>query len=175
MPKLIIASRGDEAVPFAQSEQIYQAAQEPKDLWEFEGKHLQASQNDPEILVQKIDQLLGSELKIEVSIQKLRNSKGQVVVELKSPDEKLVQRMSSKIENRSAKLSFENMEPGEYTITWFHDENENGKFDRNFIGVPKEGYGFSNNAIGKFGPPPLLKRLFKVEVSTYMELYPTYF
>lgn len=179
LPKLIIASRADQAVPFEQSEQIYLLARDPKTFWEYEGEHLQASQHDPETFLQKVADLLADDsangLQIDISIQKLRNSKGQVVVELKSPEEELVQRISTKIENRSAKLQFLNIEKGTYTFSWFHDENENGEFDRNFIGVPKEGYGFSNNAVGKFGPPPLLKRLFKVEVSTYMELYPTYF
>ena len=35
----------------------------------------------------------------------------------------------------------------------FQDENGNGKLDTNFIGMPKEGVGASNDAAGKFGPP----------------------
>ena len=35
----------------------------------------------------------------------------------------------------------------------FHDENANGKIDRNFVGIPKEGYGTSNDAKGFMGPP----------------------
>lgn len=35
--------------------------------------------------------------------------------------------------------------PGTYAIACFHDENANGKFDQNFLGIPLEGYGFSNN------------------------------
>ena len=34
-----------------------------------------------------------------------------------------------------------------------HDENSNGKLDRNFVGMPKEGVGASNDAKGSFGPP----------------------
>ena len=34
-----------------------------------------------------------------------------------------------------------------------HDENGNGELDANFVGIPKEPWGFSNNAKGKFGPP----------------------
>jgi len=40
-----------------------------------------------------------------------------------------------------------------YTIAIFHDVNDNGKMDKNFVGVPKEPYGFSNNAKSKWGPP----------------------
>lgn len=35
--------------------------------------------------------------------------------------------------------------PGVYAVTVYHDENGNKKFDKNFLGIPKEGYGFSNN------------------------------
>ncbi|MEQ8580032.1 MAG: DUF2141 domain-containing protein [Balneola sp.] len=41
---------------------------------------------------------------------------------------------------------------GEYAIAVYHDKNENGKIDTNFLGIPKEEYGFSNNARGRFGP-----------------------
>ena len=42
---------------------------------------------------------------------------------------------------------------GEYAIRVMHDENDNGKLDANFVGIPKEPYGFSNNARGRMGPP----------------------
>jgi uncharacterized protein (DUF2141 family) len=35
--------------------------------------------------------------------------------------------------------------PGRYGIAVIHDENSNHKLDRNFIGIPKEGFGFANN------------------------------
>jgi len=38
-----------------------------------------------------------------------------------------------------------NLDPGQYTIILFHDENGNGKLDKNALGVPTEPYGFSNN------------------------------
>jgi len=43
---------------------------------------------------------------------------------------------------------------GQYAIKVFHDENANGELDINFLGIPKESYGFSNHARGRFGPPP---------------------
>jgi uncharacterized protein (DUF2141 family) len=48
---------------------------------------------------------------------------------------------------------FTNLNPGRYAVIVFHDENDNGKLDKNFWGVPLEGYGFSNNAQGSLGPP----------------------
>lgn len=43
--------------------------------------------------------------------------------------------------------------PGTWAVLAYQDENENSQLDRNFIGIPKENYGFSRNAAGRFGPP----------------------
>lgn len=48
---------------------------------------------------------------------------------------------------------FSNLGPGRYAAVAFHDENGNGKLDKNFLGVPTEPYGFSKNAQGFLGPP----------------------
>lgn len=43
-------------------------------------------------------------------------------------------------------VTFDGVEPGEYAIKMFQDANKNGKFDQNWLGLPEERYGFSNNA-----------------------------
>lgn len=52
----------------------------------------------------------------------------------------------------SVELRLRNVKPGSYSIAVFHDTNGNGKLDRNFIGLPSEPYGFSND-VGRRGPP----------------------
>jgi uncharacterized protein (DUF2141 family) len=42
---------------------------------------------------------------------------------------------------------------GTWAVLAYQDENGNGELDRNLIGMPKEAYGFSRDARGKFGPP----------------------
>ncbi len=42
---------------------------------------------------------------------------------------------------------------GRYAVNAFHDENGNGDLDANFLGIPKEGYGFANDPPTHFGPP----------------------
>jgi len=49
------------------------------------------------------------------------------------------------INSSSIKIVFKNIPKGVYAISVFHDENENGKLDKNFLGIPIEGYGLSNN------------------------------
>jgi len=46
---------------------------------------------------------------------------------------------------RTALAVWPNMPPGDYAVAAIHDENSNHKLDRNFIGIPKEGFGFANN------------------------------
>jgi uncharacterized protein (DUF2141 family) len=50
------------------------------------------------------------------------------------------------IENRHAVCGFPDVAPGDYAVSAFHDENSDGKLDRNFMGIPKEGVGASNDA-----------------------------
>ena len=45
------------------------------------------------------------------------------------------------------------LQPGRYAIAVHHDENDNKEMDLGLLGIPKEGYGFSNNARVIFGPP----------------------
>ena len=48
---------------------------------------------------------------------------------------------------------FANLRPGIYAAAAFQDENRSGDFDTNLIGLPREGYGFSNGARVLLGPP----------------------
>ncbi len=48
-------------------------------------------------------------------------------------------------EGKSLQIVFEDLAPGDYAVMVMHDENGNGKLDTNLIGIPVEGYGFSNN------------------------------
>ncbi|MCG8335358.1 MAG: DUF2141 domain-containing protein [Proteobacteria bacterium] len=54
------------------------------------------------------------------------------------------------------------LKPGVYGAAAYHDENGNKKFDTNFIGMPKEGYGFPNNIKARFSPPDYHEVLFTV-------------
>ena len=48
----------------------------------------------------------------------------------------------------------QDLPPGEYGVVTIHDENKNQKLDRNFVGVPKEGFGFANNPRVRLSAPP---------------------
>ncbi len=59
--------------------------------------------------------------------------------------------------------TFEDVPFGTYAIAIFHDTNSNGKLDKNFLGIPKEGYAFSNNVFGTFGPPDFKDASFEFD------------
>jgi uncharacterized protein (DUF2141 family) len=65
----------------------------------------------------------------------------------------------------SAEIAFPNLPPGIYAVSVFHDENMNEKLDKNFVGVPKEGYGASNNPKKRMGPPPFEEAKFELSGS----------
>ena len=52
--------------------------------------------------------------------------------------------------------------PGQYAVGIFHDVNLNNKMDNNFLGLPKEQFGFSNNARALFGPPSFEEAAFEL-------------
>lgn len=59
------------------------------------------------------------------------------------------------------KVTFKNLHEGEYAVRVFNDTNNNGKLDKNMLGIPSEQYGFSNGG-GRFGPPDFEKAKFYV-------------
>ena len=59
---------------------------------------------------------------------------------------------------------------GEYAIAVFVDLNGNGKMDKNFLGIPKEQYGFSNNVMGKMAAPSFEQAKFEVKGPTIQNI-----
>ena len=63
-----------------------------------------------------------------------------------------------------------NLPEGIYAIALFVDANKNLKIDKNFLGIPKEQFGFSNNAMGKLSAPSFEQAKFKVEGNTLQNI-----
>jgi len=104
---------------------------------------------------------------ITIQIEKLNSNKGSVLVSLYNtkesfPDkaEKAVAKGKAAIVNGKAVLTFKDLPYGKYAAAILHDANNNIKMDFNVVGIPKEGYGFSNDAKGFMGPPSFEKAAF---------------
>lgn len=75
----------------------------------------------------------------------------------------------------AAICTFRNLVAGRYAAAIAHDENGNGKVDRTMIGLPKEGYGFSNNArVSITGAPSFRRASFAVNGDTRHEVRVVY-
>jgi uncharacterized protein (DUF2141 family) len=105
---------------------------------------------------------------LTVRVQQLENDKGRVAVALFAseqdfPDQKRAfAGKVTKISGGRASVTFSDLSPGVYAVAVLHDENENSKMDFNFLGMPLEGYGFSNDASAPFGPPSFAAAAFKL-------------
>lgn len=112
---------------------------------------------------------------LDVKLDGFQNDKGQVLVFLHNkPDffptqpDKAVSSKIVKIQNKTAHVRFDDIKPGVYALSIVHDENNNGKLETNFLGIPKESVGTSNNVRGRFGPPSFKDASFKLEEDTQL-------
>ncbi|ABB23979.1 DUF2141 domain-containing protein [Pelodictyon luteolum] len=67
-----------------------------------------------------------------------------------------------KLQGSSPVFEFRNIPYGTYAVSILHDENGNGKMDKTFIGIPKEGFGVSNNPAIGYGPPSFKEARFEI-------------
>ncbi|MEO5602489.1 MAG: DUF2141 domain-containing protein [Cyclobacteriaceae bacterium] len=98
-----------------------------------------------------------SQISLEITVDNITNIEGSLRVGIsknakdfpdKSGEGKVIL-----VSGNSMTVVFEGVQPGDYAISVFHDENNNETLDTNLFGLPKEGFAFGNNAMGMFGPP----------------------
>jgi uncharacterized protein (DUF2141 family) len=116
-----------------------------------------------------------SQYKLDIEISEIRSNKGYIMLQLFDGKEKVLSQEQNPVKDNSCLFSFTSLTPVKYAVRYYHDENMNGKMETNLVGKPTEGYGFSNNVIGKFGPPPFEKWLFEInDDNKKIVLKPTY-
>jgi uncharacterized protein (DUF2141 family) len=79
---------------------------------------------------------------------------------------KAVQRTRVAVQSDVVRCTFTGVPPGDYAVSVTHDENGDGKMNKNFLGFPKEGWGVSRDAPASFGPPKFDKAKVRVESGT---------
>lgn len=97
---------------------------------------------------------------LTVTINGLQNQQGQVCVSLFAnsqgfPDrgDRAIRAQCVPVAKGQTAVTFRNLALGNYAVAVFHDRNRNGVLDRNFLGIPKEGFGFSRNPTIRTGAP----------------------
>lgn len=103
---------------------------------------------------------------LQVEIVKLRSNKGMIRLCLTTdpknfPDCKGANAIKHSVPATTTRINFEGLPPGTYGLAVIHDENGNSKLDT-VMGMPKEGFGFSNNPGIGFGPPKFKTTSFVV-------------
>jgi uncharacterized protein (DUF2141 family) len=98
-----------------------------------------------------------AQARLEVVVTNVQEAKGTVRVGIFSDSKSFLKEATFgkvvKATKGEVRVVFENIPPGTYGVSVIHDENENGELDSGLFGIPKEGFGFANDAMGTFGPP----------------------
>jgi uncharacterized protein (DUF2141 family) len=88
---------------------------------------------------------------LQITVVGLKNAKGNVRLAICPPaagfpdcGSHALRSAVIEIDNGVARASFPELAPGRYAVSVFHDANRNGRLDT-FLGMPREGYGFSRN------------------------------
>lgn len=109
-----------------------------------------------------------SQNSIEVNVTNFENDKGTCIAciynnaKAFSGKGSAVECKTVKVINKKARLVFSGLIAGTYAISVIHDANNNKKFDTNFLGIPKEGYGASKNNLPFAAAPKFEENSFFV-------------
>lgn len=75
------------------------------------------------------------------------------------------------VKDKKAVAYFKNLKKGDYAVSVFHDENDNKIMDTKIFGIPKEPYGFSNDASGFMRPPKFKDAKFSLEADKTITIH----
>lgn len=114
---------------------------------------------------------------LSVKITQIASAKGKIMVALflqsqgfPSDHQKAHKLYQVPAKPGELSISFAHLPAGDYAIAIYHDENGDGKLNTNALGIPKEGYGFSNNVRPKFSAPKFESAAFKVAGATQTQI-----
>ncbi len=111
---------------------------------------------------------------LTVEINGLRSSNGNILLQVFDEEQNTIKGVVEGIENNKCIIVIENLKSGKYAFRYFHDENSNDEMETNWMGMPKEGFGLSNNAKGLFGSPKFKKWIFELGANKKMTCTPSY-
>lgn len=106
---------------------------------------------------------------LTVTVTGLRGARGMLFMTVWNDEARFLKDVRQAAARRMVPVSgpettvvVEGLPRGVYVVTAFQDENGNGELDRNFIGLPKEPVGVSNDARGMMGPPKFKAAAFEL-------------
>jgi uncharacterized protein (DUF2141 family) len=97
---------------------------------------------------------------LAITVNGMKNQKGQVCFSVfstrqgfPSDTRRAIKSQCVKVGDTAVNLNLNNLKAGNYAVAVFHDANGDGNLNTNFLGIPTEGFGFSNNPRIRTGPP----------------------
>jgi len=121
----------------------------------------------------------GGKHRLVVTITGLKPLKGDLYISLHDRPEyfqiadSAFKKTKISVNAENETVYFDNVPEGRYAMAIYHDENQNGTMDANEIGVPREGYGFSNNPKTP-GRPKFEQAAFELSRNDTMEVKMVY-
>ena len=109
---------------------------------------------------------------LNVEINNIKQKTGNIeVVIYNSPNDflikgKALKKYSIKVNNTTSNIAIKGLPKGNYAIAVYHDINSDKKFNTNFVGIPVESYGFSNNCKPLLSKPSFEDCMIDIENST---------
>lgn len=106
---------------------------------------------------------------LTVKVTNIKSNRGKIMLALYDQSQGFPSDYNRALENRIVRIEeaqnvkFENLRKnGYYALAIFHDENSDNNLNTNAMGIPTEGFGFSNNPKILFGPPKFSKAKIKM-------------
>ncbi len=120
--------------------------------------------------------------KLTIVVDSLSSKQGEVCMRIYTKEQGfpqstigVVQSGCTKIIGRAATKEFYGLKYGTYAVALFHDEDGNGKLNTNFLGIPREGFGISNNPTLKLSTPKFKNASFSLRENVTIKIGMKYF
>ncbi|MFD2551694.1 DUF2141 domain-containing protein [Bizionia sediminis] len=97
--------------------------------------------------------------KLTLTVNNIKPIQGHIVIAVFNTEtnflkeEGRIKKYTMPVTKNTQELVITDLPYGEFAISIYHDENSDGEFNRNYLGIPKEPYGFSNNVKPRFSAP----------------------
>lgn len=114
--------------------------------------------------------------KLTIKISNIQKIQGEIKVGVFNKENNFLKDGSAiknyviKVKKDSETLVITDLPKGEYAVSMYHDTNSDNKLNTNFIGIPKEPYGFSNNVKPKMAAPKYGDCKFSLSENTTMNI-----
>lgn len=113
---------------------------------------------------------------LKITVPNVNKIEGKIQVSLYNTKDRFIRKgqeynsQTRKVSSNSETFIFKDLPVGTYAVALYHDENSDGKCNTNLIGIPKEGYGFSQNFKPSLSAPKFDDAKFKLEKETEISI-----